>query len=94
MAVRDALQGVGIGSVFGVAADLLLTGGDLVFFLIVDQGPILFLFLSRLLAAAPSIGWLPESRLQTAFTALALVLAIVTLYRFSTNIAEFVRNRA
>lgn len=91
MAVRDALQGTGIGAAFGAVADLLLTGGDTVWFLVdllIDQGPLLFLFVSRLRSVAPSIEWLPAGTLQTAYTAIAALLAIVALYRLAKNLSK------
>lgn len=96
MAVRDALQGTGIGAGFGVIADVLLTGGDTLWFLLellIDQGPLLFVLVSRLLSAAPSIPWLPQDTLQTLFTALALTLAAVTVYRLVRNLSDRFQQR-
>jgi hypothetical protein len=96
MAVRDALQGTGIGAGFGVIADVLLTGGDTIWFLLellIDQGPLLFVLVSRLLSAAPSISWLPQDTLQTVFTGLALALAAVTVYRLVSNLSDRFQQR-
>lgn len=96
MAVTDALQGTGIGAAFGVAADLLLTGGDTLWFLVdllTDQGPLLFLFVSRLRSVAPSVEWLPAGMLQTAYLALAGVLAGIALYRLLTNLSARINQR-
>lgn len=96
MAVRDALQGTGLGAAFGIVADVLVTGGDTLWFLVeifIDQGPLLFLLTSRLLSAAPSVGWLPERTLQTAFTVIALSLAAVTLYRLLRNLSTRIQQK-
>lgn len=90
MAVRDALQGTGIGAAFGAAADLLLTGGDTLWFLVdllIDQGPLLFLFVSRLRSVAPSVEWLPAGTLRAAYLVLAALLAAVALYRLLKNLS-------
>ena len=90
MAVRDALQGTGIGAAFGVLADIVLTGGDTLWFLVdllIDQGPLLFLFVSRLRSVAPSVEWLPAGTLRAAYLALAALLAAVALYRLLKNLS-------
>lgn len=96
MAVKDGLQATGLGSAFGVVADLIVTGGDTIWFLLellIDQGPLLFLLTSRLLSAAPSVSWLPEDTLQTAFTVLALMLALVAVYRLVSNLSDRFQQR-
>lgn len=96
MAIRDALQGLGLGSGFGIIADLLVTGGDTLFFLatvLIDQAPLLFVLLSRLLAAAPNVDWLPAQRLELVFTAVALFLAALVLYRLLTNLSNRFQQR-
>jgi len=90
MAVRDALQGTGIGAAFGVLADIVLTGGDTLWFLVdllINQGPLLFLFVSRLRSVAPSVEWLPAGTLRAAYLALAALLAAVALYRLLKNLS-------
>lgn len=90
MALRDIGAGGGVGIAFGAVADLLVTGGDMVMLLVdlgIDLGPLLYLLLSRLLAAAPQISFLPENSIRTAFTAISLFLALGALYRIVKRLA-------
>ncbi|MFW6382841.1 MAG: hypothetical protein ACOCZD_02250 [Haloferacaceae archaeon] len=86
MSWRDGAIAGGAGGTFAVGADLLINGGEVVFALfgvLLDQSGLVYLLLSRLLAAAPHVGWLPTAEIELAFTVVSLLLAVFALYRLT-----------
>lgn len=82
MSARDGVLAGGVGSVFAVLADLLVNGGEIVIWMIAllaEQGGLVYMLLSRLLAAAPNVSWLPTEEIELAFTVVSLFLALVAL---------------
>ena len=82
MSARDGLLAGGVGSVFAVFADLLVNGGEIILTVVMiaaEQSGLVYLLLSRLVAAAPNVPWLPAAEIRTAFTVVSLLLALVAL---------------
>ena len=82
MSARDGLLAGGVGSVFAVLADLLINGGEIILTIVLvaaEQSGLVYLLLSRLVAAAPNVSWLPAAEIRTAFTVVSLLLALVAL---------------
>lgn len=96
MSVRDGLLAGGVGSVFAVLADLLVNGGEVILLVgavLVEQSPLVYLLLSRLVAAAPNVSWLPTAEIQTAFTLVSLALAVVALVQLVRSTRASVDDR-
>lgn len=96
MSFRDAGAAGGVGGIFAIGADLLVNGGEVVFALLgflLDQGGIVYLLLSRLLAAAPRVAWLPTAKIETAFTVVSLVLAAVALFQLARRARSGISER-
>lgn len=84
MDLKELLGAGGVGGTFAAVADVVVTGGDVVFWLMsfaVDQGPLLYVLLARLSVIAPEIPWLPTSRIESALMVVAAVVALLSLYR-------------
>lgn len=88
MSLRDGILAGGVGGTFGILADILINGGEVVlmlFFALADQGGLVYLLLSRLVAAAPNVAWLPAEEIRTAFTVVSLLLAAVALIQLARS---------
>jgi hypothetical protein len=91
MSARDGAVASAVGSTAGLAIDILLNGGEILIWvgtLLMDQSGLIYLLLSRLLAAAPNVAWLPATQLERLFTAVSLVLAALVLFRLLKNLSQ------
>lgn len=96
MSYRDGFLAGGVGSVFALLADLVINAGEGIVFVVAilaDQSGIVYLLLSRLLAAAPEVAWLPYTRIRTAFTVLSLILAAVALIQLARSTRRSIEER-
>lgn len=96
MDIKGLLGGFGVSGTLAAVVDVLVTGGDVVFWLLgfaVDQGPLLYVLLARLSVLAPEVSWLPASRIQTALYVVAAVVAAISLYRLVNNFRRSWSNR-
>lgn len=96
MSLRDGAVAGGAGGVFAIAADLLVNGGEvflMLFSVLMDQSGLVYLLLSRLLAAAPEVAWLPTAKIQMAFTVVSLFLAAVALFQLARRSGRAISER-
>lgn len=96
MDIRDIGGATGLGGAFAAVADVVVTGGDAVFWIAgfaLDQGPLLYVLLGRLVSLAPAVDWLPSSQIQTAFYVVAAVVAAVSLYRLIRRFGRSYRGK-
>lgn len=96
MSARDGLLASGVGGLFAVVADLLINGGQVLIMAIAvlaEQSGLVYLLLSRLVAAAPDIAWLPTGTIRTAFTAVSLLLAVVALIQLVRSTRQSIDER-
>ena len=96
MDLKGLAGGVGVSGTLAAVFDVLVTGGDVVWWLLefaIAQGPLLYVLLARLSVLAPEIEWLPAARIQTALYVVAAVVAVISLYRLARNFRRSWNNR-
>jgi len=96
MGLRDVLGAGGIGGVFAAVADLLVTGGDVVWFLVeflIDAGPLLYVLMARLSVLAERLEWIPMGSIRPLMLGFAGLSFAVLGYRLLTNLVETWRDR-
>lgn len=96
MSWKDGLFAGGAGGATAAVADLLVNGGDLLFWLVsvlIDQGPLVYLLLSRLARLAPEIEWLPAAAIRRAMLAVSLILVGVALAKLLSRFATAWKQR-
>lgn len=96
MDLRGVLGAGGVGGLFAAVVDVLVTGGDVAFWLLefgLSQGPLLYVLLARLATLAPEVAWLPAGRIQSALYVVAAVVAAVSLYRLARNLGRSWKQR-
>lgn len=96
MSFRDGILASGVGGTFAIGADLIINGGEVLALLatiLLENGGLVYIILSRLLSAAPEVAWLPAAKLQTAFTVVSLLLAAFALYRLARRAGRSISER-
>lgn len=93
---RDSIAATGAGTLFAIAADLIVNSGEIILLLgmfLVENGAIVHVLLARLLAAAPNVEWLPVARLETWFTVVSLALAALAVIQLTRNFRSYMKEK-
>lgn len=96
MDLRGLLGATGVGGVFATALDVVVTGGDAIWFLVdflINQGPLLYVLLARLSVVAERVEWLPLEYIRPALYVFAAVSFAVLSYRLLNSLASGWRDR-